>query len=245
MAQEPALAPPPVVKGIRVLEISGPISAALVPRMRAALEPVDPERFPAGAIALIESPGGDGLAGMELGRLFRAHRVHVFVRTRCASACVFLLAGGVVRGVAQDHAVGIHSARLTAFVKGLGRVDINSATNPRAAAALEAGNKRSENYFREMGLPDALYAAIAATPTEHTRYLDAAELPALGLAGIDRAYLEEREAAASARYKITAEEYAARTLLVASKCLDAKGLEAKVPPRDFVRCYSRVLQTGG
>ena len=95
------------------MEINGPISAALAPKIRAALDAIEPDRFPAGAIVLLNSQGGDGLAAIEIGRIVRAVRAHVFVRGRCASACTYVLAGGVVRGVARDHAVGIHSPRLT------------------------------------------------------------------------------------------------------------------------------------
>jgi len=223
-----------------VIEIDGPIVPSLVGKVRAALEPIDPDRFPAGAIVLLDSPGGDGLAAMEVGRIVRAAKAHVFVRVRCASACVYILAGGVVRGAARDRAIGIHSPRLTTFVKGIGVVDINSGSNPNAAKALAAGNLQSQEYFSEMGLPESFYKAMMASPSDQTRYLDLSELPALGLAGIDPAYRQARASAAAARYKISEDEFVHRTNEVAQKCL----LD-KISGRDLVRCYSRVLQTGG
>ena len=114
---------------------------------------------------LLNSPGGDGLAAMEAGRLVRAAKAHVFVRGKCASACVFILAAGVVRG-APEGVVGIHRARLTTFVKGIGVVDINTASNPNAVRVLEAGDRRTEDYLREMGMPDTLFQAMKGTPSD-------------------------------------------------------------------------------
>lgn len=239
-AQEAVPAMVPASTGVRVLEIKGAITAALVPKVRAALEPVEPDRFPAGAILLLDSPGGDGLAAIEIGRMVRAAKAHVFVRGRCASACTYILAGGVVRGVARDRAVGIHSPRLTTFVKGIGVVDINSASNPNAAKALAAGNRQSQEYFREMAMPEAFYAATLASPSDQTRYLDLAETKELGLDGMDPAYREARVPAAAAHYRVAEDEFVRRTSAVAEKCL-----AGKATPPEFVRCYRRVLQTGG
>ncbi len=222
------------------MEVNGAITAALVPKIRAALDAVEPDRFPAGAIVLLNSQGGDGIAAIEIGRIVRAAKAHVFVRGRCASACTYVLAGGVVRGAARDQAVAIHSPRLTTFVKGIGVVDINSASNPNAARALDAANQRSQDYFREMGMPEALYTAMMAAPSDQTRYLDVAELPALGLAGIDPAYRETRVPAAAAYYRISEDEYVRRTLAMPEICL-----VGRTPAQEFARCYGRVLQTGG
>ena len=226
-------------QGIRIVELQGLITAKTVPSVRSALEDADPGRFPAGAIVLIDSPGGDGLAAIEIGRMVRAASAHVFVRGRCASACTYVLAGGVVRGVARDGAIGIHGPRLTTFVKGIGTVDVNAASNPRAAAALELGNRRSREYFSDMGLPDALFSEMLATPSGGIRYLDLAELPALGLAGFDPAYLAGRAPAAARVYRISGEEYARRTLTVPGLCLAVKGTAD-----EFLRCYRRALRTG-
>ena len=123
-------------------------------------------------------------------------------------------------------------------MKGIGVVDIKSAFNPNAAKALEAGNKRSQEYFSEMGVPDSLYMAMMAAPSDQTRYLDVAELPALGLAGFDPAYRETRVPAAAAYYKVSEDEYVRRTMAMPEKCLAGKSI-----PQAFTRCYRRVLQT--
>jgi hypothetical protein len=234
---EPSSIPATLPKGIRVVDLKGTITQGAVAKFRSIFESVEPGRLPAGAIVLVDSHGGDGLAAIEIGRIVRAAKAHVFVRGRCASACVYVLAGGVVRGVARDRAIGIHSPRLTTFVKGLGVVDINAATSKTAAAALAAGNKRSREYFAEMGAPDALFDAMMATPSDQTRYLDLAELPELGIVGIDPAYLAEYGPRAAKAYRIPEEELVRRILATPEKCMTDPGAT-------FVSCYRRVLRSG-
>jgi ATP-dependent protease ClpP protease subunit len=223
---------------VRVIEVKGSIRPDLVPQLRSALETADPERYPAGAVLFLDSPGGDGLAAIEAGRLIRTARAHVFVRGRCSSACVFLLAAGVVRGAA-DLSVGIHRPRLTTFVKGIGVVDINPNSNPNAAKALEISDRRSEEYLREMGLPDTLFKAMLATPSDQVRKLTSAELAEFGLTGVDPGYAEMRAPGAAARYGIARDAFSLRAPHVQQKCV-TDGVVAQ----DFVRCYSRVLRTG-
>ncbi len=226
-------------RGVRVLEINGDIRPALVQQVRNALKDVDGRRYPAGALLLLNSRGGDGMAAMQIGRIVRAAKAHTFVRGRCASACVFILAGGVVRSAPAGHGVGIHRPRLSGFVKGVGIVDIDPASNPNAAAALEAGNLRSQAFLREMGLPDALFQAMMATPSGEMRYLNAAELSEFGLSGFDAAYRDARAPEAAGRYGVTAEEFVRRTLLVPDRCA-----ADTAAPQEFVRCYRRVLEKG-
>ena len=232
-------AQPDAGKSIKVIEIKGHIGPGLVQKLRSVLEDTDHERFPAGALLLIDSVGGDGLAAIEIGRMARAARAHVFVRGRCASACVFVLAGGVVRGSATGHAIAIHRPRLTTFVKGIGVVDIDPASNPDAARALEAGNRRTEEFLREMGLPDALFQAMMAVPSNQTKFLNEAELVEFGLLGFDHQYREARAPEAASHYKVSEEEFVRRTMLVHRKCVDGYATT-----RVLVRCYRRVLQTG-
>ena len=222
-----------------MIEVTGSIGPGLVQKMRSALQDIDHERFPAGAVLLIDSVGGDGLAAMEIGRMVRAARAHVFVRGRCASACVFVLAGGVMRGSATSHAIGIHRPRLTTVVKDIGVVDIDAASNPNAARALEAGNRRTEEFLREMGLPDALFQAMMAVPSDRTKFLNEGELVEFGLLGFDPRYREARAPEAASRYRITEQEFVRRTMLVHRKCVDGYATS-----RALVRCYQRVLESG-
>lgn len=225
--------------GVRVIEIKGTIRHTLVAKLRAALEGVDHARYPAGALILLDSPGGDGLAALEAGRIVREAEAHVFVRSRCSSACVFILAAGVVRGVADGATIAIHRPRLTTFVKGIGVVDINTASNKNAEKAFEIANRRTRDYLAGMGMPDLLYEAMMAAPSDQMRNLGGDELEAFGLSGFEAAYRETRTAEGAQKYGITPQEFERRSLQMPRSCLTGDPA-----PREIVRCYRRALQTG-
>lgn len=229
----------PLPKGVRVIEIKGTIRRTLVAKLRAALEGVDRARFPAGALILLDSPGGDGLAALEAGRIVREAEAHVFVRRRCSSACVFILAAGVVRGVADGATVAIHRPRLTTFVKGIGVVDINTSSNRNAEKAFALANMRTRDYLAEMGMPDTLYEAMMAAPSEQMRNLKGSELEDFELSGFEAAYRETRVVEGARKYGITPQEFERRSLQTPRTCLSGDPA-----PREIVRCYRRVLQTG-
>lgn len=234
---EPVVQPLP--RGVRVIEIKGMIRRTLVAKLRTALQGVDHARFPAGALILLDSPGGDGLAALEAGRIVREAEAHVFVRSRCSSACVFIFAAGVMRGVADGATIAIHRPRLTTFVKGIGVVDINTASNRNAEKAFALANRRTQDYLVEMGMPATLYEAMMAAPSDQMRYLDSVELEAFGLTGFEAGYRDTRAAAGAQQYGITPQEFERRSLQTPHICLTGDP-----SPREIVRCYRRVLQTG-
>lgn len=112
---------------------------------------------------------------------------------------------------------------------------ISAALVPKIRAALDAVEP---DRFPAGAI--VLLTAMMAAPSDQTRYLDRAELPALGLAGIDPAYRETRVPAAAAYYRISEDEYVRRTLALPEICLATRS-----PAQEFARCYRRALQTGG
>jgi len=196
--------------GLRVVQVQGVIHAKLVDAMRKALAPVDPNRWPAGVLILIDSPGGDGLAAIEVGRMLRQARAHVFVTGRCASACVFVFAGGAVRA-APEESIGIHSPRMTRWVRDVGPVAVDPA-DLRAAALLDAANRRVREYLKEMGVPDVFFEAMTQVPSDTMRYLTRTELAGFGL--------------------ISAEPQGQAALEAQDECEPGT-----VSPQAFARCY--------
>ncbi len=237
-ASTPDTAPAPS-RGVIVVEINGNINQDLVHKVRRALESADPQRFPAGALLVLNSAGGNGISAMEIGRIARAARAHAFVRGRCASACTFILAGSVMRGVGTERSVGIHRGRLTQNVKGRGEVTIDVSSNPNAARVLEVVEQLTETYLREMGLPETFFRTMQAVPSDQTRYLELADLEQVGMLGFDPEYRSARATAGAAQFLIPEEEFVQRTLRVAGLCV-----RPETPPSELVRCYRRVLQTG-
>ncbi|HEY5637686.1 MAG TPA: hypothetical protein VIS77_12405 [Burkholderiales bacterium] len=194
--------------------MKGPIQPALVETLRQGLAKVNRERQPAGAIVILDSHGGDGLAAIEAGRLLREARAHVFVRGRCASACLFIFAGGEVRA-APEGAIGMHRARITRRIGDGPATTVVADEDARAARLLEEGNRRVRAYFEEMGFGPAVYEAMMQVPADETRNATRAELTALGLLADD----------ARARAAQRAQD----------ECLpEAKG------STQFARCYRRL-----
>ena len=132
-----------------VVSISGQISKNVLAKIKKSIAGVTGDPLPAGLIVLLDSPGGDGMAAMEIGRLLRASNAHVFVTGQCASACIFVLAAGVVRGAASL-SVGIHRGRITmsdADAKILSDVDVSK--NADAQNTLRSIFLMEKNYFAE------------------------------------------------------------------------------------------------
>lgn len=208
------------------------------PLSRAADSLQSDDPFPAGVLILLDSAGGDGMAAMDIGRLARAARAHVFVAGRCSSACVLLFAGGSVRGAAAG-TLGIHKGRVTRFVRDVGRQDVRVEADEQARQFLELADRRMDEYLTEMGMPPTLFAASRAVPADRVRWLDAAEISGFGLSGFDPAYRGSRAVAGAARYGIDEEEFLRRSQVVADACrADATAVAS------FSACYRRVLATG-
>jgi ATP-dependent protease ClpP protease subunit len=241
MAALPVRAQPPVPvigdtpAGVRVIEISGEISQKHVLQFRRALESADPNRFPAGAILLLDSPGGDVLAAMEIGRIARTAGAHAFVRGHCNSACVLILAGSLVRGVDRDRAVAIHRGRITISASGA-TLDF---VNPEAAYALEVADRLMAEYLREMDMPPALFRAIMTVPANLLRHLTLAEMTELRLLGMDPGWRRLRVPVGATTYGISPEEFERRLQLAPAACIPGQ-----LAPQDFARCYRRVMQAG-
>jgi hypothetical protein len=94
-------------------------------------------------------------------------------RAMCNSACVYALAGGVVRVVPPGIKLGIHD------------VGLDPAKGPLpGAVAVKA--KRSvhlqiQEYLRDMGIDQALFTATVAVPNNSKRFLEREELVRFGI----------------------------------------------------------------
>lgn len=216
-----------------LVHLRGLIGPRDLPRLRAAFAGARADAHPSGALLLLDSEGGDGLAAMEIGRMARAARAHVFVTGRCASACTLILAGGVVRA-APAGSVGIHRGRIE-----------RSAGAPSSAPSADDETRRQllataealmKEYLEEMGVP-RLYRAMQAVPSNLSRWPDAAELDALGLTGIDARWRDSELPALAAHYGIDAQTFAACAARVPETCA-----AHSEPAAEFIRCYRGVLR---
>jgi membrane-bound ClpP family serine protease len=217
--------------------LRGEITPAMIPKVREAVAAATGDPIPAGLIVLLDSGGGDGLAAVEIGRLLRGAQAHVFVTGRCASACVFVFMGGVVRQAA-DGALGIHRARLTRIDPATGkRVEIDVGRDDRAARRLRNANASLRQYLTEMGALQSFHALMESTPVEPLRYLSRAEAKSLGVIGFEQNYLRYRDAKLVKRFAMRSGDLERLTDRVLDKCRE----ELLAAQSNFVRCYRLAL----
>lgn len=233
-AAPPAAAAVPA-RGTVIIEITGLINQSLVPQVRSALRNVDPQRYPTGALFILDSNGGDGMAALEVGRMARAANAHAFVRGQCSSACVTVLAGSVVRAMAENARVGVHKGRITTIQAG---VEVDAA-GQMASDALRVFETLTLDFLRQAGMPELLYRRMQSVPHNQIHYLERAELRELGLLGFDPAYRRTRAPAGARVYSVGEEIFEERTLRAGNICA-----RHDLKPVEILRCYSRVLRTG-
>jgi ATP-dependent protease ClpP protease subunit len=95
--------------------LSGEIDDATTAKLRRLLDEFDLRSLPKadrGTTQIkLDSPGGSGVAAIEIGKLFRKYRMAAVVEpgALCASSCVLIYAGAVVRmGYSKQALIGIH-----------------------------------------------------------------------------------------------------------------------------------------
>jgi membrane-bound ClpP family serine protease len=215
------------------LRISGSITAELIGQVRATIAKVSGDPIPAGLIVLLNSPGGDGLAAVEIGRLLRQARAHIFVTDKCASACVFIFMGGVVRQ-APNGSLGIHQARITRIdPKTQKRINVDHQRDLKAKSRLQESDQQIRAYVQEMGILAQFSAAMNEIPADQMRWLSQAEGKNLGVIGFDREYLEARKTFVAKRLGTHPGDVERFTERVLQRCL----ADARKPSGDFARCY--------
>ena len=223
-----------------VIGIQGPISKNTLASLKQALPKVKGDPIPAGLIVLLDSAGGDGMAAMEMGRLLRKANAHTFVTGQCASACILVLASGVVRS-APAYTIGIHRGRITVSdnnAKIIKEVDVNS--NPSAKRLLENFESSLSSYFAEMGMPPDLFLAMQSHQYKGVYRLSSQEIVLYGLSGFDSNYLAQRAQLfeeIKGPYHMDKNELHRRTLKVASRCAEFDQQHTA-----FIQCYKKVLK---
>lgn len=89
---------------------------------------------------VLDTAGGNASAAMEIGRHIRKHQLNTYVHSNgnCASACIYMLIGGVVR-MAYGR-IAVHRTTYT-----------DEYPTERLEKALRDADKRTVNYVQEMG----------------------------------------------------------------------------------------------
>jgi len=223
----------------RVIVLQGAISRNMLRSLRERLTEEVKDAFPGGLIVFLDSPGGDGFAAMEMGELLRRAKAHVFVTGQCASACVLVLASGVVR-VAAAYTVGLHRGRVTvSYADGKVKKELNPQIDLEAARVFREFETKAQQYLVRMGVDASLFETMQKFERRSVYRLNNQEMRQYGIVGIDPKYLpgviRQFPSLAQSRV-ITADELTLRILRVPRRC---GGLE--IDKAAFVDCYQKSL----
>lgn len=120
------------------------------------------------AAILLESPGGNLMAGLEIGRMIRAggHYTGIAPGTRCASACALIWLGGIERTIAPSAQVGFHAA---------------FHFDGRTTRESGWGNALVGAYLARLGLSDPAIRYLTETPPDDMLWLGPERLLAMGI----------------------------------------------------------------
>lgn len=177
------------------ISAEGLIDDAAVEQFKSTIARLGRKKLP----VFVSSSGGWANAGIELGQLIRDHGLEVFVtRTEilpckesttecnrraavgvpaaddahCESACAFVLAGGLRRGVGSSAVVGVHApTRYLWRRSGKGRVKIVDAVEAPKSATSKAGS-----FFGKMGISSTMTTLLRSTPRQSMYWLSREEL---------------------------------------------------------------------
>jgi hypothetical protein len=158
----------------------------------------------------LNSKGGDIKSAIEIGKLIRQFPISVASVRRddtCFSACIFVLAGAVVRDV--DGKVGIHRP-YTATTE-----QKNFQIRQQEFTVLTRSIKE---YLESMNLPSSLYDEMMQIPPQAIRVLSDAELNRFGLNRNDPVYQDLMDSDHARGYGLTKAEYLARKARAFNVC---------------------------
>lgn len=137
----------------------------------------------------VNSPGGEVLAGIQMGQLIRSQAAEVWVdkNAECSSACIFILAGGVSRTAIPGAKLGIHRP----FFRPEEFAGLSHEQSQERYSALAGGVK---NYLAAMGVAETFYDAMIQIPSRKIEYITEAFAESTRLLGDDPAYQEWQRA---------------------------------------------------
>jgi hypothetical protein len=138
-----------------ILLLNGRIERGDLARLTAHLESSDPPD-----VIALNSPGGAVEEALAIGRLVREREfeTQVLAGMSCVSACPYILAGGVERGVSVEGAVGLHQHYYDASV---------FLPAYFAVQDIQLGQGRTMEFLIEMGIePGVMLHSLQTPPTE-------------------------------------------------------------------------------
>ncbi len=129
----------------------------------------------------IDSPGGSIVQAMEGGRYLRQKGVMVTTTSECLSACVLVLAGGLVREAEPRARIGVHRFYSSVSIDG--------------KAATEVAQQMSSEilqYLSQMGVDAELFHKMASVSSDQMVFLSHDQLQSWNLLGSKRGIVERK-----------------------------------------------------
>lgn len=184
----------------------------------------------------LDSSGGDVIAAMTIGRILRKNGGIVLVEEDdiCASACVLIIAGGVVRSIHGK--VLIHRPYSQAT---------DTAGQNLAAwdKKMKSFRKQMDAYLSEMNVSVGLADAMWAISPENSRVLTRAEREHFLLSESDSSYNDYTSTQNARKYGLTKQEYLRRYKIVTERCAEfAKQPFTEEKVKDFSRCEESIMR---
>lgn len=175
---------------------------------------------------MLDSPGGDLQAAMNLGRWLRARKAYavVFTDAVCLSSCALVYIGATTRE--SNGIVGLH------------RPYLGGRPLPEEAIkeAVETMMRNLRDYVAEMNITQEFADIMQNTPPAEVRMFQGTDIQRLVP---DRDFIdEELEMAGSADYyRLPVEEYRKRSGVAEARCLEAK-FES---PEAYYECHAPII----
>lgn len=139
---------------------------------------------------ILDSPGGDVTAAIEIGRLFRKHFASTYVMSgsNCNSACVLAFMGGVRRTLPADSTIGLHRPR---FKNQASFADLSA---DEAFKEYDSLANETLEYFEEMRVSTRVFEIMMSVSSGDIKYLSAEDASQIGLTGEDPNFAEWQKA---------------------------------------------------
>jgi hypothetical protein len=179
---------------------------------------------------LLISKGGDVDTAIEMGRLVRKKMIFVATEYKqsCASACVFVYAGGVQR--LPNGKIEIHRPYLSSSL----------ASYERTQVKYRALDDRIKKFLKEMNVNDELFNMMMAIKPEETKVLSVDEMEKLGMGQIDPVFDEYLDNAKAATAKMSKQSWMIKKVSTKNQCGDIyRNFDNSKQAEDVLACWSR------
>ena len=170
----------------------------------------------------LDSPGGDVMEAIEIGRIIRSRFLTTgAVKQQCSSACVFILIAGVMRAVSDAARIGLHRPYFDpAYFSSLSAEQARSKYNELV--------EQLRRYFFEMGGDERAFRILMRTPSDKIYFVNEREIEAFEFRGNDPAWQEHADAQ-------FIQQYGRKRWPVMKRCLEKQ-------PSSFESCRIRAFE---